>query len=525
MKRLFAVAAILLLGGTAAVRDRTTARAPYVPAAVLCANGSNTLCSIVPAYIGPDPRLRKVFDYGGIFGNAPTSRATDVETPFDNMAWQMFVALNWAANATTQPPAKGLTAGGPRVWENYTRISALFGNSPKTANCANPSNLRVFSIGSDGKGKPAPNNEEFFQASTDLPLIDVNGNWTIYERRVNGVETNYLRAPNGKRSQTLTTIAGQDTFVKYNSAGAQFTASATTPTGANGSIEVKTSWRIMNAKAGDDTTRYYTERALLAVAGDLVANNQPICDTVTVGLVGMHIIQRNPVDSANGNLKPQWIWATFEHVDNAPLAKSPCSVVSACSPGANWINQPTCGAAVPSTSTRYSYFNKSANAAGTNIIPVSSKPDKRFVWNPTQPYAKGATTPASALPQASRCWALYPFTAQVDSQWQKALASVNTPFQNYFLIGTQWGADVTRQTTNPVPTDAVPGMLSNVTLETYIQNFTLSDTGHRGPGSCVSCHNFATLAVGGKNKPTADFSFLPGLARPSTARAAIKRIR
>ncbi|HXT17001.1 MAG TPA: hypothetical protein VN706_15275 [Gemmatimonadaceae bacterium] len=525
MKRLLAVSAILLLGVTAAVRDRTTVRAPYVPVAVLCANESNTLCSIVPAYIGTDSSLKRALDYGGIFGKAPTSSATDVETPFDNMAWQMFVALNWAANATTQPPAKGLTAAGPRVWENFKRISALFGNSPKIANCANPSNLTVFSIGSNGKGKPAPNNEEFFQASTDLPLIDVNGNWTVYERRVNDIEANYLQAPDGKRSQTLTTIAGQDTFVKYNPAGAQFTASATTPTGANGSIEVKTSWRIMNANAGDDTTRYFTERAILAVAGDLVVTNQPICATVTLGLVGMHIIQRNPPNAVNANLKPQWIWATFEHVDNAPLAKSPCSVVSACSPRANWMNQPSCGAAAPSTSTRYSYFNKSANVAGTNIIPVSNKADKRFVWSAAQPYANGATTPASALPQVSRCWAPYPLTAQINRQWQKALASVQTPFRNYALIGTQWGAAVTRQTTNPVPTDAVPGMLSNVTLETYIQNFTLSDTGHRGPGSCISCHNFATLAVGGRDKATADFSFLPGLAQPSTARAAIKSIR
>ena len=73
----------------------------------------------------------------------------------------------------------------------------------------------------------APNNEEYFQASTNLPLVDVNGNWTIFERRVNEVEANYLLAPNGQKSQTLTTIAGQQAFISNNPGGVQFTASAT----------------------------------------------------------------------------------------------------------------------------------------------------------------------------------------------------------------------------------------------------------------------------------------------------------
>ena len=57
----------------------------------------------------------------------------------------------------------------------------------------------------------------------------------------------------------------------------------------------------------------------------------------------------------------------------------------------------------------------------------------------------------------------------------------------------------------------------NMTLETYIQNYTTS-TSDGGPGSCVGCHSFATLAVGNP-QPSADFSFLPGLAQPSTARS------
>lgn len=88
------------------------------------------------------------------------------------------------------------------------------------------------------------------------------------------------------------------------------------------------------------------------------------------------------------------------------------------------------------------------------------------------------------------------------------------------LIGTQWAGNVEPREGNPLPANAVPAMLSNITLETYIQNYTQGGA-NGGPGSCVGCHNFAKLTVGSP-RPSADFSFLPGLARPTTARSQIQ---
>ena len=136
------------------------------------------------------------------------------------------------------------------------------------------------------KGNPLPNNEEYFQASTNLPLIHINGNWAIFERRVNDIEANYLLAPDGHPQQTLTTIAGQANFILNSPSGAQFTSSDTVPTGKMGSIEIKASWRIPTGNAGDDPARYYTQNAFLAVSGDWVQNGRPFCSTVTLGLVG-----------------------------------------------------------------------------------------------------------------------------------------------------------------------------------------------------------------------------------------------
>lgn len=526
MKKLLLISAMLLVGATAVVLHQSSAQVRYTPKAQLCASLSNGLCSVVPAYIGPDPRLKKGFGYSGLFVPLPTSAASDVQTPFDNMAWQMFVGLNWAASAVKQPPAKGLTVPGSRVFQTYRKVSALFGNSPVTASCSNPTGLPVFNIGSDGKGNPQPNNEEYFQASTNLPLIDINGNWTLYERRVNDVEASYLLAPNGLSSQTLTTKAGQTNFIKYNPGGAKFTASSINPIGKNGSIEIKTAWRIISQIAGDDPSRYYIQTAIVAVPGDLVSGGNQICSTVKLGLVGMHIIQRNPVDPKNAVLLPQWIWATFEHVDNAPMAQSPCSV-DAAGCGANaWLNQPSCGPATLSSSVRYSFYNQKSGAQGTNIAPVaSSSSSTSFPWNSTIPYAQGATTAATATPLATRCWSIYPTTSQINTQWQSALAALKTPFQNYMLVGTQWGGDVEPpQKANHLPDDAVPAMLSNMTLETYIQNYTGSIKNGPGPGSCIGCHSGAKLTVG-ISPPQADFSFLPLLAEPETARSKIKTAR
>lgn len=104
-----------------------------------------------------------------------------------------------------------------------------------------------------------------------------------------------------------------------------------------------------------------------------------------------------------------------------------------------------------------------------------------------------------------------------------ALGSLKSVFQNYMLIGTQWGGQLEPPTPpNPVPANAVPGMLSNTTLETYIQNYNGSDPSLPGPGSCVSCHNFATLV---DNKTSANFSFLPSLVDPVAGRSMIRTAR
>ena len=124
MKKLLLISAMLLIAAPVVVFHRPVAQVSYVPQAELCVDGSNVLCSKVPPYIGPDTPLTKPGDgYKGLFAPLPISKDHDVETPFDNMAWQMFVALNWAASAVNDPPSRGLTIPGGRVFQNYRKVS------------------------------------------------------------------------------------------------------------------------------------------------------------------------------------------------------------------------------------------------------------------------------------------------------------------------------------------------------------------------------------------------------------------
>jgi hypothetical protein len=496
----------------------------YVPQAQFCvasAGSGSPLCSVIPGNIGPDPALDQTIAYNGIVGAHPTSAASDVQTPFDNLSWQTFVALNWTAGKENQDAHAGLQSTGPRVWESWPRVSDVFGNGPVRAQCNVPPGLAVFQIASNGQGQPVAQNEEYIQAATGDPAIDVSGNWTIYERRLDGVEVGYLKAPEGKPSWNLTTAAGQAQLVKDG--GTVSFPSYGLPGPPTGAIEIKAAWRVLDPSQRDRNRQtYYLVPAMLTVAPDLVAQTPgkapaPICAQVDLGLVAMHIIQKNP--TTQNALLPEWFWSTFEHVDNAPLATQACDLTtpSTCP----LLGQLACP--VPAGTGAYSYFNPACPDCQTNQPPVASASGTPFSWNPVPPYAKSYLTqapsggkPVTVGTQISRCWKIYSLTDELNQQWRNQLRLVGSVFQNYMLVGTQWGASITSTPDPKVPNDSVPSFLSNSVVETYLQ--TLSDPQNPfGTGSCVSCHRAAMLP--GSTTPS-NLSFLPALVTPGLVRRA-----
>jgi hypothetical protein len=493
---------------------------PYQPSAVFCANPNiKTLCPVIPSNIGNDPPLHRG-DYGGVLPQQPTA-VNDVQSPFDNYSWQLFIALNWPAGPLPHSVRQALTGDlAPRTWETWNRVSQVFGPAPGLADCGpTPLGLERFDIGSDTYGRPVGENEEYIQAATGDPVIDVDGNWTIYERRVGRVEVAFLKAPYGHKEWTLRTRPGQASLVANYKPTAPaptvvFPVSSDQTAGANGAMEIKAAWRILDpAKHAENIQRYYVRQAFLTVAPDLVRNADgtpggKICAKVDLGLVAMHILQKN---ARIGGLQPQWIWSTFEHVDNAPLAKAPCDPANPdqCPLDIQTDGKYACPAAIPPSGANYSYFNVNCPECLTNQPPITSADKPHFAWNPTQPYARAYMTPtpggARFGTQVSRCWSIYGLTESLNEQWRMELSHVGSVFANYMLVGSQWGFI----TVGLKPVQGfLPKYIANTLIETYLQR-----TPDQGISSCMACHIQATLPQQtGVTNVTSDFSFLPGLA-------------
>jgi hypothetical protein len=462
--------------------------ASYTPQPVYCADGSGKLCPVVPSFIGPDPLIdNPSFGYQGL-SNDVTSQEQDVQTPFDNMAWQMFVALNWSANGGADPKI-ALAGKAPAVWQTWSRPEDVFGGD--VASCDNPKNLPRFDLISKSGDQ---HKDEGFQQATGQPLIDVKGNWTLFERHLNDVEKDYIL------SNGLDSLAGQQIFAQAGNTVALPIGDMSKTNGVVGAIEIKAAWRIIDAGQKD---KYFSQQALLDVEGEYVADGKPLCQEVTLGLVGLHIIQNN---GDHGNLLPQFIWASFEHEDNAPFAGNACD---AADPNCyKTILKNQCPAAA-SESGSYSYWKAACRAAGVNQPPTPKLGQKTYLWDRSQPYAGHYTTQQDGTmcgTQATHCWQVYQLTQQLNTAWRGQLAGLGSVFRHYYLIGTNWGGNV-EPDGSTLTNGSVPAFMGNATMETYIQ-------ANPQIGNCVGCHKGATLAYQGPDKKSydADFSFLLGLA-------------
>jgi hypothetical protein len=390
----------------------------------------------------------------------------------------------------------------------------------------------LFSIGSNGDKTPSPHNEEYIQAATGDPAIDTSGNWTIYERRVNDFEIAYLRAPDGKTQWNLTNVKGQSAFA---AGGGKVVFPPTSPIGARqAAMEIKAAWRMLDPKNhAANVKKFFVVRAVVGVAPDLVDRSPskivaPICTRVDLGLVAMHIIQKNPQTIPVSNLNPQWFWSTFEHVDNAPLATGACDITHPIE--CTGFPKSKCPAEVVPGAPEYSYFDRRYPKL-VNVVPQPA-PNGTFFWNGTMPYAKNYMTPTSdgghtfTGTQIARCWQIYKLTKELNLDWQKKLREAHSVFANYMLIGTQWGGRVEPTFPPPGPPNVVPNYLSNSVLETFLQ--TAYDYKNPQPfntGSCITCHSVASfkargIAIQPVTVPS-DFSFLPGLVNIKARRPPI----
>jgi hypothetical protein len=380
---------------------------------------------------------------------------------FDTFSWQSFIALSWPADpANRGVPLKPESvrkfrqtnkSGGrssPIVWETYRAGFELFPNDgsippewSSTEPIVTPAGLipggRVLAMVTKG-GFPGEVNEAF-----SGPLIDQNRNYARYEVRINQIQYNQVRR-NGWYDKATVEAAIEQTVSEQIAAGIsppqgiQFDANA---------LEIKAAWRQMTN--GDDLSRYYTVEAF-------ISGPEGRYFPARMGLVGIHIMQKTEIF-------PQWIWSTFEHVDN----------VSGAHPSfTNGTDNP------PS-------LMDGDQPLGFDFQPLPLEVPYPAIAD-RQPVQVTRALPIPSTPVVDGGYS----TQDLNLKYRALLAG--TVWENYELVVTQWPLDPSLRTPyDPdfIPPsfqpsfagDPFPEVAANTTMETYFQT----------NDSCLECHYHA----------------------------------
>lgn len=424
-------------------------------------------------------------------------RIAQAQRLFDIMSWKSFIALNWPANSQGKPILESpLKNHVPVVWEyliNATQVFKADGSAPDA--WGTPAPVKGEGIGRGLSNVRAAAHPKIIASDTlqafSGPLVDQNGKWARFEILMNDVEYNYIV------QNKLYNQEGQEIFSRTNSVDMPVNIGTT----QYGAMEVKLAWKILGPN--DIKDRFLVRKA--DIYNPDTGKYEP---HQAVGLVGMHI-------SVKTQSAPQWIWTTFEQIDNVqvrdpelklgdqyiqhkPSFYNPDTPVALPNqePPMNAVTDPTTGLPVPATAGQ----------------------------TPTTWYMADTTTPV----QVTRVIPIDPATQALNAQVQALLRQAGSVLQYYQLIGTQWpvnpqspavpgGANSAPESiTRKTPGAMIPVYLTNSIMETYFQkgiqpagpleeddrlapsNAIEDSTSVFGTESCVGCHYSAGIVIGFK---------------------------
>ncbi len=165
---------------------------------------------------------------------------------------------------------------------------------------------------------------------------------------------------------------------------------------------VKSAWKVISAA---DKGRFHTQTVLVYSPASKNPKYPASCSTKLMGLVGLHVGHKT--DSAS-----QWLWSTFEHVDNAPTEADVAS---------------------KKFKAKYNYYNPKCSAANCPPNKVPPRP-----WIPTKVSAFRSQVVRMNMFKGNE----FAFTSADarNADALKLLLGVNSKsvWQNYELISTMW---------------------------------------------------------------------------------------
>src|SRR5260221_4825676 len=308
--------------------------------------------------VAPNPnnttaRARGLPDSGKVIGQGANDNPTVWEQSQPN--WYLF----WANN----PPAAAVDGKSFAAWNQDAWLPAACGplklNLP--AGAAPP---RILSSLSKFDGMPG-----VVQASS-APLIDQNGFYTRYEILLDYPAFNYI---NSNRFYLLPRVQA---FAQNGQPFNFPVQSGNTP----GATFLKAAWKPLLA-ADINSGRYHTAQAFLYTPA--FGNVSASCaGPVPVGLGELHIVHKTQDF-------PQWMWATFEHIDNTPADPAlpglpPPQGWSFFSPGST--KTPNQGAKCPDGTSPAGAcdFQPTSSHMGTNPNDRTGGPTQASRLNPIQ---------------------------------------------------------------------------------------------------------------------------------------------
>lgn len=374
------------------------------------------------------------------------NKIDEAQRLFDILSWQMFISLNWPRDSSGEP-MPNIADAGRTEWEDWKESFQIFkedGSAPAAWGALDerprffkniPPTTKVLYRASKAEAfnqrhETQDTIDEINQAFT-APIWDQNGNILRYEIRMNKVITDYIV------KHELYNLDGQIAFSNALNK-VDFPKSTRTKPGV---IEIKAAWKIIDPK-NDLADRYYSiDAAVIDSTGSFSIKK--------VGLVGMHI-------STRSESSPQWIWATFEHVDN--LETNPLELHN----GKN---------------IHPAFYDPSCATCPVNLLPDKNR------------------TPLKN--QIQRVLPIPKATEALNKVVQAKLKSKGSVWQYYQLIGTQWPTDpaakpyftptntasgssdtsvytLPQSVENKSGGKPAPVYLTNMIMETYFQGGTIT---------------------------------------------------
>ncbi|HXC49692.1 MAG TPA: hypothetical protein VN634_02290 [Candidatus Limnocylindrales bacterium] len=374
---------------------------------------------------------------------------------FDDFSWRSFIALNWPAQTpgpagATRGVADAAAAFGdttkPLLWESWKTDWEMIPGANCLGDAAGCAIRPWNEMGENPCGTPSSPDTKVLAAFSTFenlaqagfgnlegPIVDQGKHYARFEIHVN--------------RPTFEPIFQRKLFLRANlPTPANPVVFADGAGGNPHSVLVKAAWRDLTGLAPEKRARFLVRSALVF---DPVALT---CAQRDVGLVGFHILQKTIS-------RPQWIWSTFEHVDNIPES-------SASAPGEVKGEAP------------FSFNDGAGSPKSPKTTPLSATNLPVDQPNPTQ---------------ILREKKIHASTGGTNALYQNAPGVSTTVFRFYRLVMTQWPVVVK----NPdgteargVPANTFPGAgsdqtaFSNSVIETFRQKPIVN--------GCMNCHDLAT---------------------------------